>query len=103
MLLKIKAANMEAKLSWRFIENVTGLHYSLYEDGRRFKDDYRQTPCPVDVQELYFEDHNQVCCASGPNILFATFTTPELGAVHLFCDTQCYLLNENGRTIERLL
>jgi len=97
MILKIKSNDHRAKQSWRFIEDVTGLHFSVYAD----MDDYNNSPVSTGVQEIHFTSTDITPAVQ--DILFAAFYTESLGAVHLFCDTECYLLNDNGRTIERLI
>jgi len=105
MILKIKANNPVATESWRFFENVEGLHYSKYQFSHLAFE--RNRTIPEDVQEIHMME-DRPCCENGDNnghgeTLECCFYAENLGAVHLYCNTQAYLLNDNGKTIERLI
>jgi len=92
MILKVRTDDginiddVPVKHSWRMYDGVEGLHYTLYGSEKLLDSKHVQWATPADGE-----------------ILFAAFSTEAQGAVHLFVNTECYLLNDNGRTIERLI
>lgn len=105
MILKVRTDDgtsiddVPVKHSWRLYDGVEELHYTLYGSEKLLDSKYVQWGKPEDVQEIW---HTHPKPADG-EILFAAFYTQTQGAVHLFVNTECYLLNDNGRTIERLI
>jgi len=104
MILKMRAtndpnSNLCPMESWRYFEDVQGLHYSVYASEEHFRKENATWGLPSDVQEIWFAEQKP---ADG-SILFLAFHSESLGAVHLFCNTQCYLMNDNGKTIEKLI
>jgi hypothetical protein len=94
MILKIKAKEVDtqAKEAWRLFDGIEDLHYSVYDEP------VKQTAVEVGVMELDFITMKP---ASGV-LLFCLFTIGSR-TVHIWCNTEAYLLNDNGKTIERLI
>lgn len=102
MILKVRTNvdnNLCPKESWRFYDGVEGLHYSIYPSESTFFEESKNWGVPSDVQTIELCELKPV----DGEILFAAFNSAATGPVHLFCNTTCYLLNDNGRTIEKLI
>lgn len=99
MILKVKSNAPDTKSSWRLYDGVEGLHYSVYESGAKLTEESNKWAVPSDVQLV---EHRGEYLADHP-MLFCSFSSMSMGPVHLFCDTECYLLNDAGKTIERLI
>jgi len=102
MILKVKSEVEGSNNSWRFYDGCEGLHYTLYDSASDTKKNYAQCGVPSDVHEVWYE-YNLRPQAMDQPILLAAFSSQTTGPVHLFCSTECYLLNDLGKTIERLI
>ena len=106
MILKVRTSNVNShldevmpRISWRYYDGVNGLHYSIYVSEAGFKAESKKWSTPDDVQEVWLLEPKP---ADG-NLLFMAFDSAATGLMHLFCNTECYLLNDSGKTIERLI
>lgn len=102
MILKVKSEVEGSNNSWRFYDGVEGLHYTVYDNASETKKNYEQCGTPADVQEVWYEYNLRPVAMSQP-VLLAAFSSEATGCMHLFCSTECYLLNDAGKTIERLI
>jgi len=107
MILKIKTMGKnalndteEARIeeSWMFFEDVTNIHYTIYASETELTNAQMKWIVPEGVQSIWIiEDH-----LVESKMLFMSFFSDRMENVHLFCNTTCYLLNDNGKTIERI-
>jgi len=95
MILKIKTANEEAAESWRFYEGVSNLHYSLYYNEPAVEN----TVVSDEVQEIDHRDQSKV----GRQFVECCFYSDSTGPAHVRANTAVYLLNDSGKTIERII
>lgn len=96
MILKVRAMADGLEQSWRYFDNINGVHWTKFPT-RPPKDS------PVeDVQYVWF-----MLPATWPKadtgILMVSFFSEATGPVELWSETEAYLLNDNGKTIERLI
>lgn len=105
MILKIKATDPNAAESWRFFDGVRDLHYSIFNEIGKMNDSLKPQMVVVegkengDVQQIWF---------MGPDNpvekkIFLSFHSDLTGPTEIYCNTQCYLLNDLGKTIEKLI
>ena len=106
MILKVKTSNanghlddLPVKESWRFYEGVEGLHFTVYASEEKLRIAASKWATPSDVQEIWITEEKPV----DDDILFMAFSSDSLGAAHIFCNTTCYLLNSEGRNIQKLI
>jgi hypothetical protein len=86
--------------SWRFFDGVQGLHYTIYPQKTSFmKIEAAKWKTPKGVQEIWMINEY----LKEKRVLFASFDNERTGPTHLFCNSECYLLNDQGKTIERLI
>lgn len=103
MILKVKAANERAEASWRYFDGVKGLHYSIYAYSHLAWGGIVAN----DVQEIHFMKP-RICAEEGDvngygETLEMCFYSETTGAIHVYSNTEVYLLNDTGKTIERLI
>jgi len=107
MILKIKACGTNQSPddmllvtdSWRFFDRVEGLHFNKYVSENQLRVAASGWATPSDVQEIWMTEDKPVDGA----IIFMSFDSDRTGPIHVFCNTECYLLNDQGKTIERLI
>lgn len=99
MILKIRAANPTATESWRYFDGVEGLHWSKYPyDGTQFPGGVM--PPAEDAQRVEFLGET---ITDPGQIIFMSFASESTGPIEIWCNTTAYLLNDSGKTIERLI
>jgi hypothetical protein len=106
MILKIAADNPYASESWRFFEGCRDIHINKMnvEQYKKFEEYSFSVPKPADVQVLFFGDFDNILePPSGPCIVFISFHSDLTGATEIHCCTHAYLLDDQGKTIERLI
>lgn len=98
MILKVQAPNRNAVESWRFFEDVQGMHYSLYSNEVAYQEANANVVESTEVQTVDFRS------GSNPYTGFVEccFSTPNEGPIHLLANMEVYLLQSNGKTIERI-
>lgn len=98
MILKVQAPNRNAVESWRFFEDVQGMHYSLYSNEVAYQEANANVVESTEVQTVDFRS------GSNPYTGFVEccFSTPNEGLIHLLANMEVYLLQSNGKTIERI-
>lgn len=106
MIIKIKTNNVNVHLSdsptivesWRLFEGVQGLHYTTYASESDLKSFAGKQELVEGVQEIWLVEPKPV----DDIIMFLSFFSEATGATQIYCNTECYLLNDNGKTIERI-
>ena len=100
MILKIRAGNPLTEDSWRFFDGVQGLHYNVYDAGiyALKEEEFRQKETIESVQYVRFWDALPPC-----KVILLTFDSETTGQIEITCNTTVYLLNDSGKTIERLI
>lgn len=97
MILKVRAMADEIEQSWRYFDNINGVHWTKFHT-RPPKD------LPVDgVQYLWFMLPLSWPTEANRDILMVSFFSEATGPVEIWSETEVYLLNDNGKTIERLI
>jgi hypothetical protein len=100
MIIKVRVPLEEEGVnqSWEYYAGVEGLQVIQYKDGVKQRAACAKLGIPAEVQVAWYEEPKP----SASPLLFATFHSQFTGPMHLYCDTECYLLNDSGKTIERI-
>ena len=99
MIIKIRTANVETDNSYRFFDGVQGLHYNIIESEVYARRVAENRLLPEGVQCLLFWDEQLPPC----NVAELSFHSEMTGPVEITANTTIYLLNDQGKTIERLI
>lgn len=94
MILKIKemADRKYSRDSWKMFDNIENFSYTVYTDP------VRTGGLGVGVIEHSFIETKP----ANDDMLFCAFMSGPQG-INIWCNTEAYLLNDNGKTIERLI
>jgi hypothetical protein len=96
MIVKVRAANDKAIESWRYFDGAEGVHWSSYNS--RDESGWNRDLVIEDVQ--YVE---AVCGSHDSKHVLITFTSDMTGSIEILCNTEVYLMNNSGKTIEKLI
>lgn len=101
MILKVKAVNPEAIESWRYFDGVEGFHWSRYSADEAMKICVNPAVTGVQFLDLTYPAGTPHDVERG--YAFFAFVSETTGPMEILCETSAYLLNDSGKTIEKLI
>ena len=99
MILKIRTSNAETDNSYRFFDGVQGLHYNILDAEVYARRPTENSPVPEGVQRLFFWDDQMPPW----KVAELSFHSEMTGPTEITANTRVYLLNDDGKTIEKLI